>query len=298
MTQAVQFSWARYGAMWKQVLALGCLIGLGWLLWYACDGWEPPSDPMTTSTYGSWADRARNQRLYPLVSLADRLTAHRNPLSAPPNPMAQIQLSRLESELSAIFTAERGGRAALFRRIHDRSFEQFVRASGNGITRVTNPFRSHKNLDNHFYTQNLPPIPQPELMARPERPIRVRHNQSFPDLLRSSIASFAHEDTFGYVVNRERVSGFQPHRFNELPSLEQWSIQRIELLSLLLHGEPAVYVSDHLPTMDAGRTHPRRALTDFESSALQSLTAGEEVVVNEQAGTATRMVGAIRSTKQ
>jgi len=68
-------------------------------------------------------------------------------------------------------------------------------------------------------------------------------------------------------------------------------------VGLLLHAEPVVYVSEHLPRMDEQREAPTRPLDRFEASALEGLRRGEDILVQETAGNL-RMLGAIRNAKQ
>jgi hypothetical protein len=107
-----------------------------------------------------------------------------------------------------------------------------------------------------------------------------------------------------YAPRFRQAAGFEPHSvYDSLnwrhdlyqpPKEPQWQVQRMELVSLLKHEEPAVYVSKTLPNMKQlvdGKTRP---LDAFESGALQELYAGE-FIVTEPAGTHLRMVGAVRA---
>jgi len=47
------------------------------------------------------------------------------------------------------------------------------------------------------------------------------------------------------------VAGFQSHRFRKIPEAKEVEVARLELVSLLMHKEPSVYLSDRLPQMDA-----------------------------------------------
>lgn len=67
----------------------------------------------------------------------------------------------------------------------------------------------------------------------------------------------------------------------------------MELVSLLQHTEPAVYVSDRLPQMDALKGVPTRELDEFETVGLAELRQGSELSVKGD-----RMLGAVRSVKQ
>jgi hypothetical protein len=100
------------------------------------------------------------------------------------------------------------------------------------------------------------------------------------------------------------VAGFIAHAFHHPPlaSLEdpqKWTIDRLELVSLLHFDEPRVYLLDHLPRMDqlSSETVPTRPLDEFESTALVQLRTDEDLVVTH-VGPAYRMLGSLRAAKQ
>ncbi len=75
----------------------------------------------------------------------------------------------------------------------------------------------------------------------------------------------------------------------------RWRIVRLELVSLLKHGTPAVYSSEHLPNMEELTDVKTRPLTAFEANALDTLRAGEELTAQTN-GNVIEMVGAIRAS--
>ena len=117
---------------------------------------------------------------------------------------------------------------------------------------------------------------------------------------REAVMLFANVPGWGYVLDRDRVSGFQSHQFDKLPEepgRPDWQIKRLELVSLLKHDQPSVYISEYLPAMDELREAPVRPLTDFERRGLASLLRGEEIHAEVIAGDV-RMVGAIRAAEK
>ena len=77
---------------------------------------------------------------------------------------------------------------------------------------------------------------------------------------------------FGYIKDRRHVAGFETHRFSQVPApAGAWKVRTLELVSLLLHDEPAVYVSDHLPRMEHRSGIPTRPLDRFERFGLGAL---------------------------
>src|SRR5262249_5097490 len=100
------------------------------------------------------------------------------------------------------------------------------------------------------------------------------------------------------VKDRRHVAGFQPHQFSRVPTTEErWEVRRLELVGLLLHEKPVVYVTEHLPRMDEVGAAPTRSLDSFETTALERLRHGEDLLSTEADGVM-RMLGAVRSVKQ
>lgn len=124
----------------------------------------------------------------------------------------------------------------------------------------------------------------------------------------ASEATFLAVDRFGLVKDRDHVAGFAPHAFTRLPRMEeqssgwleepteQWAVQRLELVSLLKHPAPRVYVSESLPRMDKLTQVQTRELNPFEQRGLEELYRGETLASQ---GTLNRieMLGALRASK-
>src|SRR5262249_21667243 len=121
---------------------------------------------------------------------------------------------------------------------------------------------------------------------------------------------FAELRSFGHLIDLDHVAGFRAHAFLVRPQLilsEQqeldssdpaWKVARLELVSLLLHDEPAVYESKSLPRMSELAERPvTRTLDSFEASALAKLEAGENVVYHATLNRI-EMTGAIRAVHQ
>jgi hypothetical protein len=121
---------------------------------------------------------------------------------------------------------------------------------------------------------------------------------------------FANPYGFGYFADREHVAGFVPHRFSRSPDPfhghqaprdaklhGSWTTRKVELVSLLKHEQPRVYVSKHLPRMDELRDAPTRPLDAFEQEHLPALHAGEEIRTQDD-GDRFRMLGAVRAARQ
>src|SRR5690606_28419911 len=84
-------------------------------------------------------------------------------------------------------------------------------------------------------------------------------------------------------------AGFIEHGMHYAPRSamsepDAWTIDRLELVSLLKFDEPRVYVLDHLPRMDqlASNDAPTRKLDEFEAAALAQLATEKDIVVEQQ----------------
>lgn len=129
------------------------------------------------------------------------------------------------------------------------------------------------------------------------------------DLHDAARLRFLDSDRLGYVESIDRTAGFAGHGFGALPygsARRQkdsnlggaWTLERLDLISVLLHAMPVAYLSDRLPAMEELRGAMTRPLNDFEASGLASLNDGEDVFIDESTRgdtTDIRMVGALRA---
>ena len=133
-------------------------------------------------------------------------------------------------------------------------------------------------------------------------------------------AAGSFEQKTGLVKSIDEVAGFEAHRVrfdvhwsgNLRPSAKilklrgieptsqdiAWKVNRLQLVSLLMHDQPCVYDVDELPNMnnlnsEAANTRP---LNDFENAGLKALKSEKKLLVR---ATKNRIVmtGAIRASK-
>lgn len=197
--------------------------------------------------------------------------------------------------------------------LHSRKSDEFALAQGFGRVRMM----SGRVFDDRIELPAAAPIPLPT-REQPEYDANQLTSgaptnagappQSFPQsqLVHLHLASqvdFFDPDRIGYVVDRDHVAGFSPHRFTKMPEQEPstgaipaWQIVRLELVSLLKHEVPVAYLSKNLPQMDVLRDAPTRMLDDFERSSLERIRADEDVVIDE-APDRIKMLGSLRAAK-
>lgn len=242
---------------------------------------------------------ARLRALYPYESMEARV---REPRPAegetPPGPDASARLDRLALELD---TQDASGRHRSWQlqRLHENTVGLFINSPGFGVARMSYP--NATVLGPRRAGSPSQPSPRAASEGSPGglMPIDPADEAPLGRLLDESIVDFVDERGFGYFKDRRHVAGFLGHGFSEVPKagVERWRVRSLELVGLLLHDEPAVYVSDELPSMDRLRGAMTRPLDRFEGPALGALRRGDDLFVARD-GEAVRMLGAVRSGRQ
>ncbi len=269
------------------------------------------------------ATRAREH--HPMESLAQRLGAKAEVPATPSRltTAAVASLEETEKHFSnqmerRIFSPYKKRRAAL-EMIHASQVLQFISSEGFGIGRFLTPAISDVALPEER------PLPQPSVLAAtPPRSTGDRPAPWLPvpktDGTRLALyklhieSSFQFLDPirFGLVRDVEHVAGFRSHAFRDVDRLERqfqqdqntsapdrrsWVLERVELVSLLSHDEPGVYVSKNLPRMDELAGTRLRPLDRFETLAINQLRDGESLVVRGH-GDQLKMLGSLRAVNQ
>ena len=130
----------------------------------------------------------------------------------------------------------------------------------------------------------------------------ITERPELESLHRHNVANFVPLYSLGGVDRDLKARGFEPHAFrlspmqsDAVPRPTGWRLSRLELVSLLKHRPPAVYVSEHLPAMEELRTAPTRPTKPFESDAIARLIGGEDLVAGFSNEGDLAMVGSIRA---
>jgi hypothetical protein len=191
-------------------------------------------------------------------------------------------------------------RTFMLQRLHQDSFQSFIQSPEFGVGRQFQPSKDSLTLDLDLdgiaipQPGPLPPSIYPEDRLRELIDLRP---EPLRDLHLDSVLNFVNPRGFGWIVSRQKVAGFQAHQFNKVPQAKEWKIQTLELVGLLMHEEPVVYLSDELPRMDKLRKVPTRPLNVFETAGIQRLHEGDDLFIRETSETI-RMLGAVRSIDQ
>ncbi len=250
------------------------------------------------------------RREFPIVSLKDRLQ-YEGKTRASGQLTDVVLTTPVANELNLWETEyySYNRRHYQLKQIHDRAYENFVRAQGFGVGRMIRPnLESLRRppLDNIAFN-DLFRRETVEKMSQDWRlsTIGVGESNELPHLHKASRLDFLNPDGFGAALEpRVKVVGFIAHGFhvpprNALKNADVWTIERLELVSLQQFPEPRVYVVDHLPRMDqlSSDKIPTRPLDAFEANGLARLRSDNDVVTEEAHGTV-RMLGSLRAAKQ
>jgi hypothetical protein len=249
---------------------------------------------------------AEMREKYPYESMEDRVPAQAvgSRRAALPE-LADHRLTELDDKVSA--SALAGYHRALgLKQIHEGTVHLFVNSPGFGMGRMAGgPSRLQFRVWRGDRPPDGPPSqpdPAPSLSTAVDIDWRRRVPSDSDDTLHQmhakGILDFVNPAAFGFIKDRRRVAGFEPHEFSQpVPAPTAWSVDRVELVSVLLHQGPVVYLSDRLPTMDRVREAASRRLDSFEEEGLTTLRSGEDFVTAEAPGRL-RMIGSIRNGKQ
>ena len=245
------------------------------------------------------APYGRYRQAYPFESMVERVPEP----SAERPAMTEATRDRLDElevrvEIEATRFGSRFTRENALRELHEDRVREFVSAPGFGIARLPSPTYWLRPRPRGATPEQESEWPSTAHEAVPESTPIPDASQALSHFHRDGLLDFLNVPGFGYVKDRTRVAGFQPHGFTRAPAVgSPWKVDRIELVSLLIHAEPTVYMTVTLPTMEGVREFPTRPLDDFEASGLKLLRAGDDMTSVTGPNTL-RAFGSIRSTKQ
>ncbi len=273
-----------------------------------------------------WAVDAKRHRAlrerYPIENLAPRLE-YENAVVGDSNttfgavystskalsPAVSERLARSDADNSESY------RAFALRELHRQQTSKFITRPGQGRRRVATP---SELLEAEVPLAESLPLPQRDdesFIAIDGKTIRSKpltEDDQHPEaaipeqdtLLKlhdDGLGRFANSYWWGATMGMQRAAGFVSHRFMaQMPSLDSsaadlaWSITRLELVSLLKHKEPRVYVSKELPQLEKLQSVATRELDQFEEQSLAKLWHDEDIVVVEESHHI-RMLGSLRA---
>src|SRR5579872_5459228 len=224
-----------------------------------------------------------------------------------PPPSNPEHLRSFEAEVaSALNEPESSRRNFTLIVLHGTSVDRFVKRSGFGVGRTVRTPSSEsllKQLQSSDLTRT--PVQQPDYtnpfispsnnltpLLQDWTPHKMLH------LHNDGTLNFINPIGFGYIKDREHVAGFQKHGMTKVPKADsRWSVAHLELVGLVVHEKPVVYMTANLPQMEEAQHAPKRPLDTFELEGLEALRGGEDLYYRGSEDKA-RMLGSIRAVEQ
>ncbi|MBX7105172.1 MAG: hypothetical protein K1X57_13910 [Gemmataceae bacterium] len=241
--------------------------------------------------------------LYPFESMADRLPIPARTTATPLSFEQTKAMEELEIQVENRARSFEGRwRTDSLKALHDQAIDKFVTSPGFGAMRNRKP---HATTVERFgnYDGSTPPQPGPRVHSTETETadpgtVSAPINPELRDHHIWSIVDFVRPKYFGLLESRDKVAGFRSHRFTQDQGMSgPWKVRTVDLVGLLLHPEPVVYVSENLPQMEKLGTIPTRKLTAFEEVGLTAIRSGKDLYAREF-GDTMRMLGAIRAVEQ
>ncbi len=221
-----------------------------------------------------------------------------------------VKGSQSDLEGWIVVARQKTNRDGSFSELHDRLVGTFVNRPGQGQQRM------RRFPDKEYFFPTREPIPQPERISTSQVHEAIEHPIELPDFdpsqrHRRSVLEFAFPFGWGWERGPNEIYGFQRHQFgkhskNETrqigdwsPGAEQgWRIASLELIGLLAHPKPTVYMTENLPRMDEAKAAPTRDPDEFETAGLKALAGGKELYFGRsRTEPLLRMVGGLRAAK-
>lgn len=251
--------------------------------------------------YFAYRQTRHLQEEFPYVSMDTRLPTPKKQRLGKSLPAATVdRLNQLEDSVEQQNKKWPGDwRTELLRAIHEETVQIFVNQQGFGATRANGLRERIMREGIRHESPILQPgtlSPSPWIASSPRWQLKASYR--LRSIHMESVVDFINPVGFGFIKDRRHIAGFQEHQMSQMPNpLEGWALQRLDLVSLLLHTKPVAYVSDYLPRMDEVRAAPTRDLDEFESAGLSALERGEDLFLRQREQER-RMLGAIRAVRQ
>jgi hypothetical protein len=185
--------------------------------------------------------------------------------------------------------------ASMIRQLHAEAYEQFIRAPGNGAYRW---IPTMKITDLPWKT---PDWTSEELAKEPPPPkelndVNLIHRLSLSRFANSNGNSEkVNGNRFGILDMNSESNPLAKDKTNRPAKKEYiWQIKSLDLVGIVMHETPVVYVSDKIPEMKDLKNKKTRTLDLFESEGIEELMNGKKLYLRGQAGTI-RVLGPIQA---
>ena len=226
-------------------------------------------------------------------SLADRLDYEGDDPSGEEVPLPEAAAGRLdEVEKGFDLWIKASPRMMSLARLHSDQVEEFVNQPDFGNFRTF-----HMDSPAYLDLPQAPPVPFAQVLALPSggegSRIELPETAVAPALSLKGLDEFHDRGRFDFLnpgnfTDSSRIGTTSPASVRTasgrcrscdplhmaMTSEERWAVGRLELVSLLKHERPAVYISDHLPRMDDLKKSKTRPPSEFEARSVEDPSHG------------------------
>ena len=191
-------------------------------------------------------------------------------------------------------------RSTALERLHSEATSRFVRAPGNGVGRIGQLGGQLGQISQLGSLGRIGTVQQ----QMPSFPTVLVRDWTIPAWSSSELSEEKRvegaEDLD--IIHKQSLTDFSKDESLEtIPQsgprkTRSWEVKSIDLVGLLMHDQPVVYVSEKLKMSELKQV-PTRELDSFERAGLEKLQSGKDVFARGQNETI-RMLGSVRAQKQ
>lgn len=238
-----------------------------------------------------WDEVSQLQRQYPYESLEGRLPER--PVGTEQTLLHEDYWASMEEEI----TGHMRYRTDSLKDLHENAVKHFIQRPNFGFMRMSGMKERALRLSTREKSVPQPGVRSTSAENWDEVGVAVPVDGGLHGLQRDSVLDFLNPLGLGYAKDRRHVAGFDSHGFDRVPT-SPWKIRTLDLVGLVVHPKPVVYMSDNLPRMEELRKAPTRDLSAFESAGLAKLREGDDLFVRQMPEGSLRALGAVRALKQ
>ena len=119
----------------------------------------------------------------------------------------------------------------------------------------------------------MPPQPVDDIIAKPKAPSPDDPKGTSPTVR----AGDPKQPLRGHIGVEKAIVGRTLYSPPPDEPTEVWTVRKVQLVGLMKHPQPVVYVTDRLPNMKESKDVPTRELDAFEKTALEALRGGTDL---------------------
>jgi bisphosphoglycerate-dependent phosphoglycerate mutase len=175
--------------------------------------------------------------------------------------------------------------ASMAQVLHSEAYQRFISQPGMGMSRMM------PTLSVLARAWKVPEWTSEEL-AKEQPPVTGVKDLGL--IHRFSLKNFGASNTKTDAERWEDLA--KEARIKELKKEYLWEIKSLDLVGLVMHETPVVYVSQKIPEMKDLKKKPTREMDVFESEGLEELASGKGLYIRSKADTI-RVLGPIHAAK-